>query len=85
MGPLVEKLPHHPAFRAIHGSVGRITTVPVRNSQATSGFEHAKQFVGVALFVGHMRACLDTPDGIKALVRELQVEGVHHREVTRQS
>ena len=80
VGPLVEQLTHHPALGSRHAAVGRVAAVPVGHSKQTTRAHHPQQFIGVTLFVRHVRACLHTPDRIKALIGQLKIQGVHHLE-----
>jgi hypothetical protein len=75
---------HHPAFAPIKGTINRIATVPVGNGQTTARFQDSQEFVGKPLFVGHMRAGFDSPNGVKALILKLEAEGIHHCEATGQ-
>ena len=80
VGPLRQQLVHHPAFRSVHLPIAGITAVPVGHSQAPPWLQHAKQFIGIALLIGHVGTCFDTPHRIEVLVGELEIEGIHHRE-----
>ena len=78
MSPLSQKLMHDPALTSIQCTITRITTVPIGDSQSTTGFQHSQQFVGETLLVGHVRTRFNAPDAVKCSIRKRQVQCVHH-------
>jgi len=85
VGPLGEQLVHHLPLEPRHCAVRGIAAIPVGHGENAAGAEHAQQFIGVTLFVGHVRTGLDAPHGIKVAVGELQIEGIHHRKAATQT
>ena len=85
MGPLLEQLLHHQAFKAVHGAVGRIAAVPIGHGQDTTGGENPEELVRVALLIRHMGAGFHAPDPRKAGLWQLEGHGIHHGKLAAQA